>query len=154
MLAVVVGSLFRSLIPNVAILVIVAALGVFIVAGEFGIHDRLLPHRRAQVPRTVIDEGADAGALRFGFEMGTGMRTHMPSNLPYLPLALLILVATLPHALLAGVGFGLGRAWMALGRHYSPDRDAWDAAWTDNARLFRVALTAAATALAWAVLFT
>src|SRR5437868_6842109 len=81
-----------------------------VLAGECGLHRVVLPHRRAQVPSAVIASGGDAGALRFGFEMGSGVRTHMPSNLPYLPLVAVLLVSTWPAALVSGLGFGLGRA--------------------------------------------
>ena len=51
------------------------------------------------------------GAFRFGFELGTGVRTYIPSTAPYI--LLLVIVATNPPlglALAAGLGFGVGRA--------------------------------------------
>ncbi|MGH3929929.1 MAG: hypothetical protein ACRDTF_08135, partial [Pseudonocardiaceae bacterium] len=119
-------------------------------AGEFGLHRVALPHRRAQVPSKVIGAGSDAGALQFGFEMGTGVRTHLPSNLPYLPLVAVLLIGSWVAALLAGLGFGIGRATMALGRHYSLDPQWWDHQWQRYGHRLRIAL--ALTALVLTVL--
>jgi len=120
---------------------------LFILAGECGLHRVVLPHRRAQVPSTVIAAGGDAGALRFGFEMGTGIRTHMPSNLPYLPLGAVLLVSSWPAALACGLGFGVGRAAMALGRHHSGDGTWWDSQWRRHERAVRLTLTLTAILL-------
>ena len=128
----------------------VVAVGLFVLAGEFGLHRVSLPHRRSQVPSKVIGAGSEAGALQFGFEMGTGVRTHMPSNLPYLPLVAVLLIGSWVAALLAGLGFGLGRAAMALGRHYSRDPEWWDHQWQHYGHSLRIAL--ALTALALTVL--
>ncbi|MEO7196217.1 MAG: hypothetical protein ABIZ05_15625 [Pseudonocardiaceae bacterium] len=120
---------------------------VFVLAGECGLHRVRLPHRRAQVPSTVIAAGGDAGALRFGFEMGSGVRTHMPSNLPYLPLVAVLLVGGWAAAVAAGLGFSLGRAAMALGRHYSRDTPWWDQQWRRHERSLRIVLALAAVAI-------
>lgn len=146
-LAVLLGSLVRPVVPTVAGELVVIALALFVVAGEVGLHRWTLPHRRAQVPRGVIDEGADAGALRFGFEMGTGMRTHMPSSLPYVPLVAVALLASWHTAVATGVGFGLGRAGMALGRYHARDPDRWDDQWRRHGRHARLALALLAVAL-------
>ncbi len=146
-LAVLLGSLVRPVVPTVAGEVVVIALALFVLAGEARLHRWTLPHRRAQVPQAVIDEGADAGALRFGFEMGTGMRTHMPSSLPYVPLAAVVLLASWPAAVVTGVGFGLGRAGMALGRYHARDPDWWDGQWQRHGHAVRLALALLAVAL-------
>jgi hypothetical protein len=132
---------------------VLVAMALFVLAGECGLHRVTLPHRRAQVPSAVIGAGSDTGALQFGFEMGTGVRTHMPSNLPYLPLVAVLLVANWPAALLAGAGFGLGRAAMALGRHHSRDPDWWDHQWRRYARPLRIVLTLTATTLLIAAIY-
>lgn len=120
---------------------------VFVLAGELGLHSVSLPHTRSQVPSAVIGEGSDAGALRFGYEMGTGLRTFMPSNLPYVALTAAVFLADWWQALLAGLGFGLGRTWMALGRHYGRDVDRWDDQWRRHHILLRRILTVTAAAL-------
>lgn len=148
MLAVALGSLVRPAVPPVVRIGLVVATALFVLAGECRLHRVTLPHRRAQVPSAVIGTGEQAGALQFGFEMGTGVRTHMPSNLPYLPLVMVLLVGNWAAALLAGLGFGLGRAAMALGRHYSGDTAWWDRQWQHHEHALRIALTLAATLLA------
>jgi hypothetical protein len=149
---VVLGSLVRPVLPPAVRVGMIAAVALFVLAGECGLHRVVLPHRRAQVPSTVIASGGDAGALRFGFEMGCGVRTHMPSNLPYLPLVAVLLVSTWPAALASGLGFGLGRAAMALGRHYSGDGTWWDSQWQRHQRWLRITLAAAAILLTAAIL--
>jgi hypothetical protein len=147
-LAVTLGSLvLRPFLPHLVPAAALTAATLFVVAGEFGLHRVALPHRRAQVPTAVVGEGAHRGALQFGFEMGTGMRTHMPSNLPYLPLIATILIATLPQAVLVGLGFGLGRAWMALGRHYTHSADHWDTQWRTHNVILRRVLALTMTAI-------
>ncbi len=131
---------------------LIVAVALFVLAGECRLHRVALPHRRAQVPSAVIGAGPDAGALQFGFEMGSGVRTHMPSNLPYLPLVAVLLVGGWVAALLAGLGFGLGRAAMALGRHYGRDADGWDQQWSRHAHLLRVTLALAALLLVAGIL--
>lgn len=151
-LAVSVGSLLRPVLPPVVRDGLIIAVALFVLAGECGSHRVALPHRRAQVPSTVIDAGSDAGALQFGFEMGSGVRTHMPSNLPYLPLVAVLLVGSWAAALLAGLGFGLGRAAMALGRHHCRDTTWWDYQWQHHERSLRITLALAAVLLAGAIL--
>ncbi|MBV8996006.1 MAG: hypothetical protein JO287_20410 [Pseudonocardiales bacterium] len=150
----VLGSLVRPVLPPAARVGVIAAVWLFILAGEFGLHRVLLPHRRAQVPSMVIASGSDAGALRFGFEMGSGVRTHMPSNLPYLPLVSVLLVSTWPAAVISGLGFGLGRAAMALGRHYSRDGTWWDSQWQRHERAVRLTLALLATLLTATLVLT
>jgi hypothetical protein len=142
------GSLLRPVMPPTVRAGLIVATALFVLAGECGLHRVTLPHRRAQVPSTVIGTGGRAGALQFGFEMGTGGRTHMPSNLPYLPLVAVLLIGNWAAALLAGLGFGLGRAAMALGRHHSRDTTWWDHQWQRHQRPLRITLTLAAILLA------
>jgi hypothetical protein len=138
------GSLVRPVLPPAVRVSLVLAVALFVLAGECGVHRVTLPHRRAQVPSTVIASGGAAGALRFGFEMGCGVRTHLPSNLPYLPLVAVFLVSTWPAALAAGLGFGLGRVAMALGHHYGRDGIWWEGQWRRHERSLRIALALAA----------
>lgn len=151
-LAVALGSLLRPALPPVVRVGLVAAVAVFVLAGELRLHRLSLPHRRAQVPSAVIGAGPEAGALQFGFEMGSGVRTHMPSNLPYLPLVAVLLVGSWPAAAAAGLGFGLGRAAMALGRHHSRDLPWWDEQWWRHGHRLRVVLALAAVLLVAALL--
>jgi hypothetical protein len=147
-LAVSLGSLLRPALPFALRAGVVIAVALFVLAGEWGWHRVRLPHRRAQVPAAVVGAGAREGALQFGFEMGSGVRTHLPSNLPYLPLAAILLVGSWVAAVAAGLGFGLGRAAMALGRHLSPDPARWDEQWRHRERALRRTLALTATMLA------
>ncbi|MGH3788290.1 MAG: hypothetical protein ACRDRG_17485 [Pseudonocardiaceae bacterium] len=149
-----VGSLLRPVIPAGVPAALIVAVALFVLAGECGLHHIALPHRRAQVPSTVIAAGGDPGALQFGFEMGCGVRTHMPSNLPYLPLMMVLLVASWAAAVAVGFGFGLGRAATALGRHHSRDSTWWDAQWQRHEPLLRIILVLAAVMLAAAILLS
>lgn len=144
----------RPAVPSAVSAGLVVAVGLFALAGDCGLHHIALPHRKAQVPSAVIGAGGDAGALQFGFEMGCGLRTHMPSNLPYLPLVAVLLVGSWVAALLAGLGFGLGRAAMALGRHHSRDATWWDRQWTRHGRRLRIVLALAAVLLAAGILLS
>jgi hypothetical protein len=86
-----------------------------------------LPEVNRQVPRTVLGRQPVAAAFQFGFELGTGVRTHLTTSAPHLLGAALILLApAYPMAAAAGVGFGVGRAVMPLLRFASRSGDAWD----------------------------
>jgi hypothetical protein len=66
--------------------------------------------------------------------MGTGARTYLPSGLPYVAAVAVALMASVPAALCAGVGFGLGRALMtASNLRYSTD-NGWDDEWLRHGR--------------------
>jgi len=114
---------------------------------EFGVLRLRLPQNARQVPQSVIDDGHRYGALQFGFEMGTGVRTYMTSGLPHALAVALLVLPSLPAALMAGVAFGAGRALMTLTRHAHPDRSAWDTALRTRDRLIRVVLTIASGAV-------
>jgi hypothetical protein len=143
--AVTLGSLLlRPVLPSVAQAALVAAVFAMVALHEVGVVRLRLPQNARQVPESVVDEGARFGALQFGFEMGTGVRTFMTSGLPHVLAVALMVVAGLPEGLLAGLGFGAGRAWMTLSRHAHRDHDEWDAALARFDRVVRLGLTAAA----------
>jgi hypothetical protein len=85
-----------------------------------------LPQNRRAVPQSVIPRSNVAGPLQFGFEMGTGVRTFMPTALPHVLLLTVVLVGGVAPGIGAGLGFGLGRALMPLLRARQPDPRAWD----------------------------
>lgn len=92
---------------------LVAVAAVAIALREFGVVGFPLPQNARQVPQwmTAIP---GYGALQFGIEMGTGMRTYLPTGLPHLLALAMLLLADPAAALLAGLGFGLGRVAMML----------------------------------------
>lgn len=72
--------------------------------------DGSLPENRRQIPREVLGKPEDVGFLQFGFEMGTGARTYMPTATPLVLAALIVLVPHSPLAIvLAAVFFAVGR---------------------------------------------
>ncbi|WP_053174343.1 hypothetical protein [Nonomuraea sp. SBT364] len=119
------GSLLGSWRETLAIplLAIVTAITV---AYECGWRRFELPSAKRLVPQEVIGRGPVIGALQFGFEMGTGARTFMPTFLPYITITLLLTSSSFGEAGLAGLGFGLGRAAMVTARYFYGDPDEWD----------------------------
>ncbi|MEV8372842.1 hypothetical protein AB0P21_08885 [Kribbella sp. NPDC056861] len=85
-----------------------------------------LPQNRRLVPQSVIPHADFRGPLQFGFEMGTGVRTFTPTALPHALVLVVLLIGGLGPGLLAGLGFGIGRALMPLARTYSGDPEGWD----------------------------
>jgi hypothetical protein len=114
---------------------ILVAVGLFVLAQETRLTRVRLPNNRRQVPQEVFTDGPYRAAVQFGFELGTGVRTYLPSSVPYLlVVALLLLQPTLGHAVVAGASFGLGRAAMTAARNASPDVDRWDIRLRDRLR--------------------
>ncbi|HEX2314092.1 MAG TPA: hypothetical protein VHJ17_10175 [Thermomonospora sp.] len=102
----------------------VAAAGVL---REFGALPLRLPQNARQIPVDVLQARPRLGTVQFGFELGTGVRTYVPSSLPYV--VALGLVLSHPDAgvvLAAGLGFGAGRALTAALHLWSRDPD-WNA---------------------------
>lgn len=125
-----VAGLLVSLVPinatpfrMAAVFFLVSTLAVVELTGR---GSRLIQNRR-QVPQFVNYRYRRSGAFLFGFEMGTGMRTYLPSAFPLALVAgILILTPGVIAGALAGVGFGCGRTLMVLARNRADDRDRWD----------------------------
>jgi hypothetical protein len=119
---------------------------------DLGVLSIRLPQNARLVPQTLFYErGAARAALRFGFELGTGVRTYLSASAPYVLAAAIVLVGNLEAAVVAGVAFGLGRALMPALRYASPEADAWDARLAARLRWF-VPLSAGACLTAVAAL--
>lgn len=110
-----------------------------------------LPENRRLVPDTVFLKGPTRSSLQFGVEMGSGVRTFVPSVLPYLLAVAVACVATTVEAWAAGVGFGAGRALMTWASTRGGDPSAWRMGWTSNARL-AAALLGSSVAVSLAML--
>jgi hypothetical protein len=130
---VLVGSLVRAPVPAVARPWIVGIVALVLLVREAGVLRFPLPQNGRQVPQFVT-RVPFWGSLQFGTEMGTGMRTYSPTGLPHIVALAVLLLASWPLALAAGLGFGAGRALMTVGFLLSGDRS--DA---DNAFLHGIA---------------
>jgi hypothetical protein len=104
-------------------IVAVAALGVAREAGWVRIP---MPQNARQIPQEVLRTHVRRGALQFGFELGTGVRTFVSASAPYVvALGLLLAHRDAATTILAGTGFGAGRAVTAAAR-YASRHDEWD----------------------------
>jgi hypothetical protein len=104
---------FTEALSDASRLIALAAAGCFAWLCKHGPLDGIvaLPEARRQIPAHVFGGSLTRGAYRFGFELATGVRTHVPSAAPYvLLLTVLLIRPTLAEALLMGLGFGVGRA--------------------------------------------
>jgi len=131
---VVVGSLVRAPLPPAGRWAGVGAALIAVLLRQTGVLRFTLPESRRLVPETVFRHGRHLGPLQFGLELGTGARTYLPSGLRYVGAVAVLMTASVPLALCAGLGFGLGRALMtASSLRYGAD-DSWHQEWRDHAR--------------------
>ncbi|MDG4837539.1 hypothetical protein O7631_13515 [Micromonospora sp. WMMD967] len=93
-----------------------------------------LPQNARQVPSSIMVRADGSGALQFGFEMGTGLRTFVPTQLPYLLVALSLLIAPWWAAPMMGTCFGFGRTLMVRSAVSSGDASQWDARFASHRR--------------------
>lgn len=113
--------------PETARYGIVVALAAAGALRDAGVVRFPLPQNARQVPQEVLTRNVARGSLRFGFELGTGVRTYVSSTVPYvLAAALLLSTPDLPTAAVTGAGFGLGRALTPLARYTSRTGESWD----------------------------
>lgn len=138
---VVVGSVARAPVPWWGRWGLVGVVLVLVAVNELGLVTIRFPENRRLVPEGVFRLGRHLGPLQFGIEMGTGARTYLPSGLPYIAATAVLLTASLPQALLAGAGFGLGRALMTTASLNHPDD--WHALWSRHTSLLTPLLSGA-----------
>lgn len=87
-----------------------------------------LPQHRRQIPETLPEENPVSGAFQFGFELGTMVRTHVTSCLPYILVVLVVFVGNgMLMAIVASIGVGLGRSSVIADRYRFSTSDAWSA---------------------------
>ncbi|MCF6525796.1 hypothetical protein HOY81_22360 [Streptomyces sp. JJ36] len=114
-----------------------------------------LPQNARQIPQHVLHRHLLGGALQFGFELGTGVRTYLSASTPYALAAAVLLHGGLLPALLAGSGFALGRAATPALRLASGAPSAWDARLTARLPALKVSAgTSLTLALAALLLLT
>src|SRR5918911_1406997 len=129
------------------------AAGLLGVLREAGVITIPLPQNGRQVPQEVLRHSPRRGALQFGFELGTGVRTYVSATAPYvLAVAVFLGGQRLQAAALAGIGFGAGRAATPLIRRASGAAEGWDADVRARLRIITVA-GCAALAVAFGLLF-
>lgn len=124
---VVVGSLLRGPVPVVLRFVVASVIVAALLLRELGIARFPVPQNARLVPQFVT-RVPFWGAVQFGAEMGTGMRTFSPTGLPHVIAVAVLLFASWPEAILAGAGFAGGRALMVLTFLAARDKVAADAA--------------------------
>jgi hypothetical protein len=153
MVLLVAGSLIRHPLPEAARWAVVAVVAAVVLLQERGVLRFRLPENRRLVPETVLRLGRHLGPLQFGVEMGTGVRTYLPSPVPYVCAVVVLLLAPPLAALCAGIGFGLGRGLMTVSHLRYGDDDGWSRQWQRHRPLLAGATWAAfAVALAAATL--
>ena len=126
--AAVLGALPQALVPAPVRAGLLGLAALAVLARELGLWHFAVPENARLVPEDV-QHRAQWGALQFGFEMGTGMRTYSPSALPHLVLAAVVLVVPLPVAPLVAAGFAAGRFAMPVLSNAWSDDGGWTAVW-------------------------
>ncbi|MDN5860218.1 MAG: hypothetical protein L0H84_16530 [Pseudonocardia sp.] len=128
-MAAVLGALPQALVPAPVRWVLFGAAAAAVLAREIGLVSFPVPENARLVPEDV-QHLREWGALQFGFEMGTGMRTYSPSALPHLVLIAVALVVPFPAAFAGAVGFAIGRLAMPLESIAWSDDGAWSRVWS------------------------
>lgn len=151
----VLGALPQALVPWPARAVLFGVAAAAVLGRELGLWRFAVPENARLVPEEV-QHRAEWGALQFGFEMGTGVRTYSPSALPHLALAAVVLVVPLPVAPAVALGFATGRFAMPVLSNAWSDDGSWTEVWAATERVVRPVLACACVgaltvaALTWA----
>jgi hypothetical protein len=132
----VVGALPQALLPAAVRYALFALVAVPVLLREVGLVRFPVPQNARLVPEDV-QHLRRWGALQFGFEMGTGMRTYSPSGLPHVVLAAVLLTVPLPPAFALAAGFAVGRLAMPLLSNGWSDDGSWTAVWARAERIVR-----------------
>jgi hypothetical protein len=154
--AAVVGALPQALVPGPVRAVAASVAAVAVLGRELRLWRFPVPENARLVPEDVQHQG-HWGALQFGFEMGTGMRTYSPSALPHLVLAAVVLVVPLPAALAVAAGFAVGRWTMPVLSNAWSDDGGWTEVWSaaePAVRPLRACVSVAALAVATLTVWT
>jgi hypothetical protein len=143
--AAVLGALPQALLPAPVRWVLFGLVALPVLLRECGLLRFPVPQNARLVPEDV-QHLREWGALQFGFEMGTGMRTYSPSALPHLALVALVLVVPFPAAFVLAAGFAAGRLAMPLLSNAWSADGGWTELWGRSERLVRPVLALTATA--------
>jgi hypothetical protein len=131
-----VGALPQALVPAPVRYALFGLVALPVLLREVGLVRFPVPENARLVPEDV-QHLRRWGALQFGFEMGTGMRTYSPSALPHLALAAVLLVVPLPAGFALAVGFAAGRLAMPLMSNAWSDDGEWTLVWAHAERVVR-----------------
>ncbi|MGI9001780.1 MAG: hypothetical protein ACR2GH_08925 [Pseudonocardia sp.] len=147
--AAVLGALPQALVPAPIRWVLFGVVALPVLLRECGLARFPVPQNARLVPEGVA-QLREWGALQFGFEMGTGMRTYSPSALPHLALVAIVLVVPFPAAFVLAAGFAAGRLAMPLLSNAWSTDGAWTQLWSRSERVVRplLALTCTGALLA------
>lgn len=122
------AALLVPLLPGVLVASLIGATALVVLLHDAGIRRFPFPQNARQVRQTVVQMQPASGALMFGFELGTGVRTYVTGAAPYI--AVVAALAADGHeplpGILLGVGFGLGRGLVPLDRRIQGDETNWD----------------------------
>lgn len=130
----------QAVLPRYALEIVIGALVPMCLLQESGVLRLRLPQNARQVPQTIVARGADLGALQFGFEMGTGVRTYVTSSLPHVLALSLLLLGGPVEAMAAGLGFGSGRSLMMLSSRLDSEEERWNSRFERHGRSIRLCL--------------
>jgi hypothetical protein len=134
--AAVVGAIPQAVVPAPVRWSLLGAVALAIALRECGVLRFRVPENARLVPEDV-QHLREWGALQFGFEMGTGMRTYSPSGLPHLVLLAVVLVVPFPAAFAVAAGFAAGRLAMPLLSNAWSDDGGWSELWARTERWVR-----------------
>ncbi|WP_219418072.1 hypothetical protein [Pseudonocardia nigra] len=150
----VLGALPQALLPAPVRWSLFGLVAVPVLLRECGLVRFPVPQNARLVPQDV-QHLRQWGALQFGFEMGTGMRTYSPSALPHLALVAVLLVVPFPAAFAVAAGFAAGRLAMPLLSNAWSADGSWTEVWGRAEPVVRPLLALTATgALVVAMLST
>ncbi|MEJ3657592.1 hypothetical protein WEH80_31985 [Actinomycetes bacterium KLBMP 9759] len=122
------GALPQLLVPAPVRWALFGAAAIAVLLRESGVARFPVPEN-ARLVTEDVQHLREWGALQFGFEMGTGMRTYSPSALPHLALLAVLLVVPFPAAFALGAGFAAGRLVMPLMSNAWSDDGSWTRLW-------------------------
>ena len=116
---------------------------------ELGGRGDRLPQNRRVVPQSIYLKGRRTGALQFGFELGTGVRTYITNSLPWIAVATAIFQTHgLSEPFLLSVGFSIGRALTVPAIRLGSGSNSWANQVDTHPRRFALPSLAASTTVA------
>lgn len=109
-----VGGLFRPFLGDVSRRLIVV-LAIILWIRECGFVHFRLPENARQIPQSVFGYRQGRAYLQFGFELGTGVRTHVTSSVVYLvPMVVLLIPNQFVDVVVLTLAYAIGRSLVPL----------------------------------------